>query len=145
MKFTSPLILVAMSCALFGCASPGQSYARQHPELPKQHLQILVTGKIPDGDAVSGMTREQVQLAMGMDPTQFRKIDGQDAWVYVREKLSATAFTPTTGEGERSDNRNRDSQVLSNKHLPDAQSETKTTIFFQGNRAIRAEVVTGGL
>ena len=104
-----------------------------------------MTGKIPDGDAVSGMTREQIQLAMGMDPTQFRKVDGQDAWVYVREKLSATALTSTSGDIGRRDSRNRDSEASSEDHSRDVRPETKTTVFFRGDRAIRAEVVNGGL
>ena len=33
--------------SLAGCANPGQTYAKSHPELPAAHQQILARGKIP--------------------------------------------------------------------------------------------------
>jgi outer membrane protein assembly factor BamE (lipoprotein component of BamABCDE complex) len=141
----SLLNLVVAALVLSGCASAGQSYARQHPELPQEQQQILTTGKIPDGDAVSGMTREQIRLAMGMDPTQFTKVNGQDAWVFVQKKPYALGSTVTASGLDRPDNRNRDYMAENAALVPEVRPETKTIIYFQGNRATRAEVVTGGL
>ena len=42
---------------------------------------------IPDGDAVAGMTREQVQIAMGHEATQYTKVDGHDAVSYTHLTL----------------------------------------------------------
>src|SRR5580704_15762741 len=92
MKSIAPLLLATVACALAGCATPSQTYAKQHPELPAAQLQILKTGKIPDGTAVAGMTQEQVKLAMGIEPAQYTKIDGLDAWVYVQKKLSTVGI-----------------------------------------------------
>jgi outer membrane protein assembly factor BamE (lipoprotein component of BamABCDE complex) len=146
MKFNLPLMLTLTACALSACGTVGENYAKQHPELPPQQLQILRTGKVPDGTAIAGMTREQVQVAMGVDPAQYTKIDGQDAWVYVQKKLSASSLTPNnTSELDRRDNRNRKSLADEEHQSPQDQAQTKTTIYFQGNVATRAEVANGGL
>ncbi len=143
---TIPLLFAILTVALAGCASPAQTYAKQHPELSAPQLQILNTGKIPDGDAVAGMTREQIQLAMGMEPTQYTKVDGQDAWVYVHKKLSpmgiSSANDPTF---DHRDTRSQHSMAEGESHAPEDQDLVKTTVYFQGNKATRAEVVNGGL
>ena len=146
MKSLIPLLLAALGCTFAGCASPGQTYARQHPELPAPQLQILKTGKIPDGTAVAGMTQEQVKLAMGVEPAQYTKVDGQDAWVYVHKKLSTTGITSTNDVGiNHHDSRNQKSLEEGESHTPTDQAQFKTVVYFQGDRATRAEVVNGGL
>ncbi|MEP6668783.1 MAG: hypothetical protein ABJF10_06510 [Chthoniobacter sp.] len=146
MNLTISSLLLAATLALAGCASPAQTYAQQHPELSAKQLEILNTGKIPDGDAVAGMTREQIQLAMHQEPTQYTKVDGQDAWVYVVKKLSAMNLTMANDATfNRQDNRSRHSLAEEENHAPNDQPTTRTTVYFQGNVATRAEVVSGGL
>ncbi|HEY3898483.1 MAG TPA: hypothetical protein VGM54_07715 [Chthoniobacter sp.] len=146
MKFTHTLLLLLATCLLSGCGTPGQTYAKQHPELSPAHLQILKTGKVPDGDAIAGMTREQVQIAMGVDPAQYTKVDGHDAWVYVRKTLSAQPLTTnSTPEIDRQDGRNKGSLLDTPNQSPQNQDQTKTTIVFDGNVAVHAESMKGGL
>jgi hypothetical protein len=144
MKFTYPFLLLVAICVLSGCATPGQTYARQHPEMTAGQLQILRTGKIPDGAAIAGMTQEQVKLAMPMDPTQYIKVDGHDAWVYVQKKLTSNSISTSTSELERRDKRNRDGGEPEDNSYQ-SQPETKTTVYFNGDVATKAEVVSGGL
>jgi len=145
MKKTTLLIVAAASCLLSGCGTPGQTYAKQHPELPAPHRQILMTGKIPDGDAVAGMTREQIQIVMGVDATQYTKVDGHDAWVYVKKRLTSEPFSVAHSDFGQQDNRNRGMPDETAAQSPEGQRSVKTTIIFDGNVATRADVVNGGL
>ena len=145
MKYPILLLLTATICLFSACGTPGQAYVKQHPDLPKEHKQILLTGKIPDGDAVAGMSREEIQLVMGPDVTQYTKVDGHDAWVYVKRKLGSESLTMTTSDFSHNDSRNRDSSNDGASHSPDAQPQVKTTIIFDGNIATHAEVTNGGL
>jgi hypothetical protein len=144
MKSTIPFVALLIVFALCGCGTVGEKYVSQHPELSPEHQAILKTGKVPDGTAIAGMTREQVQLAMGIDPTQYTKIDGQDAWVYVRKRLAASSLSTSVPELDRRDSRNR-SDLPEDRPSSQDQGFIKTTIFFQGEVATRAEVVNGGL
>ena len=145
MKLAIPALLLLASCLISGCGTPGITYAKQHPELPPAHLQILKTGKVPDGDAIAGMTREQVQIAMGVEPAQYTKVDGHDAWVYVRKNLSpAPLVSDSTPQIDRQDNRNKGS-LLDTPDQLQTREQTKTTIIFDGNVATHAETVKGGL
>jgi hypothetical protein len=132
-----------------GCGTPAIDYAKHHPELSAEHRQIMMTGKIPDGSAVAGMTRAQIQLIMGQDATQYTKVDGHDAWVYVKSKLTTEGLTmASTSDFGHHDSRNRDSSDDNGngaQQAPDSLPQTKTTIIFDGDVAIRAEVVKGGL
>jgi len=146
MKYTIPLLALVAAAALAGCASPSQNYAKQHPELPAQHLQILNSGKIPDGTAVAGMTREQVQLVMGVEPVQYLKVDGHDAWVYVKKKLSSAGINSgNDATFNHRDNRSQHSMAEGEAHAPGDQPTTKTTVYFDGETATHADVVNGGL
>ena len=82
------IVVTFLFAAFFvaGCSTQGSSYAKSHPELSPLHRQILTTGEIMGGNAVDGMTKEQVELAMG-SPTTLEKIDGQDAWIYVHPRF----------------------------------------------------------
>jgi outer membrane protein assembly factor BamE (lipoprotein component of BamABCDE complex) len=146
MKFTLSLLLPLAACLISGCGTPGLNYAKQHPELSPAHLQILKTGKVPDGDAIAGMTREQVQIAMGVEPAQYTKVDGHDAWVYVRKTLAAVPLTTnSTPAIDRQDNRNKGSLLDTPDQAAQNQDQTKTTVIFDGNLATHAETVKGGL
>jgi outer membrane protein assembly factor BamE (lipoprotein component of BamABCDE complex) len=143
MKTFAFALLLAVTCGfLQGCASPASTYAGKHPELSAEQRKILTTGKIPAGGEVAGMTREQVRLAMGSDPAQFTKIEGNDAWVYVREKdpgavqLGGFADTHPSGAGSGA----YGSQVPDFPEPGTEKRNVRTTILFQGDRAIRAEV-----
>jgi outer membrane protein assembly factor BamE (lipoprotein component of BamABCDE complex) len=146
MKFTLPFVLLLAACLISGCGTPGQVYAKQHPDLSPAHLQILKTGKVPDGDAIAGMTREQVQIAMGVEPAQYTKVDGHDAWIYVRKNLVATPLTTnSTPEIDRQDNRSKGSLLDTPNQAPQNQEQMRTTVYFDGNVATRAENAKGGL
>ncbi|MDR3403956.1 MAG: hypothetical protein P4L99_15775 [Chthoniobacter sp.] len=146
MNLTTSLLVLAAALSFAGCASPGQTYASQHPELPAKQLEILKTGKIPDGDAVAGMTREQIQLTMKVEPAQYTKVDGQDAWVYVTKRLSTSNLTMANDATfDHQDNRSRHSLAEGESHAPGDQPLVKTTVYFQGNVATKADVVNGGL
>jgi outer membrane protein assembly factor BamE (lipoprotein component of BamABCDE complex) len=146
MNLTASSLLLAVALVLAGCTSPAQTYARQHPELSAKQLEILNTGKIPDGDAIAGMTREQIQLAMGVEPAQYTKVDGQDAWVYVTRKLSPMNLSQANDATfNHQDNRSRHSLAEGESHAPSDQPTVRTTVYFQGNVATKADVVNGGL
>src|SRR5436309_410391 len=97
------LVLVGISFA--SCTSPGQSYVSKHPELSAAHRQIMATGKIPSGDAVAGMTHDQVRLAMNGAPATFDKINGEEAWIYLRKNtvVSDTIEPPRAAAGSSLD------------------------------------------
>ena len=113
---------------------------RNDPELSPAHRQILTSGKIPNGDAVAGMTKEQVKLAMGESPTTFDKFNGEDVWIYAHWKRlntdSRNDFSYAGGSGfdthrtltETDDFRAR-SQVAG-----------KTLIFFRSDQATHARI-----
>lgn len=146
LKSLSTVVLLAFAAAVVGCASPAQTYAKQHPELSAAQLQMLNTGKISDGTAVAGMTREQVQLVMGVEPTQYTKVDGQDAWVYITKKLSPMSISSANDATfSHRDNRSQHALAEGESHSPQDQPVTRTTIYFQGNVATKADVSNGGL
>ena len=145
MKPANPLVLLLAAGLLSACVSAGQAYAKKHPELTPPQLQFLKTGKVPDGDAIAGMTREQVQIAMGVEPTQYTKVDGHDAWVYVRKSLSATPLTTnSTPELDRRDSRNKGS-LMGSDLSSQSSDQNRTTIYFDGELATHAETIKGGL
>lgn len=103
------------------------------------------TGKVPDGTAVAGMTREAVQLALG-DPTQYTKVDGHDAWVYVKKRLGTSGIgSANDATFDHRDLRSRHSMAEGESHAPEDQASVKTTVHFDGDRATRADVVNGSL
>jgi len=145
MKFTIPCCILAAACTLAGCASAGQTYAKQHPELTPAQVQMLNTGKTPDGTAIAGMTREAVQIALG-EPTQYTKVDGHDAWVYVRRRLGTSGISSANDPAfDRRDLRSQHSMGEGESHSQQDQPLFKTTVYFDGERATRADVVNGGL
>ena len=133
------LVLALAAATLTGCANPGNSYAAQHPELPAAHRQILLRGKIPSGDAVAGMTRAQVKIAMGGDPTTFDKINGEDAWIYARKKGVGRESFDDLGRSGSATLENTHSFTQGNDFSPRVDVELKTTVFFQGDRATHAQ------
>ncbi len=137
-----PLFLLPLTL-LAGCANPGQSYVQQHPELSAEQRKVMAAGRLKNGDAVAGLTREQVRLVMGRDPDQFTKIGGEDAWVWTRVKV--IGFGP--GLTQPADEAGAGRRDETARGVPDAGSATtgqeRTTVYFQGNRATRVVVGDG--
>ena len=125
---------------LSGCANPGQSYASKHPELSATHRQILATGKVPSGDAIAGMTGEQVKLAMGGYPAVFDKVGGENAWVYVHRKTVTAkpdedvTMKPNSGRHGKKNKSPESGRAETGKAV-----DVKTTIFFVKDVATHAE------
>ncbi len=139
------LLLVLLSSFLAACASPGRAYAEKRPEMSPEHREILSTGHVPIGTAVAGLTRQEVRLAMGRDPSQFSKEDGLDAWIFAPD-----ANGPPALGGENRDVRTRDSGGIGTfagsaaapggAQEPTFQKSTaKITVYFRGDRAVRAD------
>lgn len=130
--------LAAAALILAACANPGAGYASKHPELSAAHRQILARGEISSGDAVAGMTREQVKLALG-EPTSYDKIDGEDVWVYARK---TSAGREDFDDLERSGSGTMDQTRSFTQRAdfsPHADVEKRTMVFFTGDRATHAQ------
>ena len=152
MKSQSPTALLpalfVIVAALSGCTTPGQTYAGQHPELSAEQRKIFLAGKIANGDPVAGLTREQIRLIMGRDPSQFTKVNGEDAWVWVREGLPVVGpaeeqmGTELGGVGRDSggSGASRYGTEVSGNSATTETVPWRTTVYFQGNRATRAVV-----
>jgi len=128
---------------LAACTNEGEIYVKKHPELTPEHRKILASGKIPDGTAVAGLTREQVRMAMGTDPYTIDRDGNEDVWVFSHRKAVAKdpqfANTPadavldkTHGYGETNNN---------DENAPRQDVDVKTSVYFDGNIATRARTV----
>jgi outer membrane protein assembly factor BamE (lipoprotein component of BamABCDE complex) len=133
------LLALLTTIALAGCATATRSYVSNHPELTPDQRQIVTSGNIPDGEAVAGMTKSAIRTAMRGDPMQFTKIDGTDAWIYVREKGTGD-FTNDLHSSSDSDQGPGAPHTSSLLNGQEERVEEHVTIFFQGDRATRAEV-----
>lgn len=137
----SNLVAIAAATFLISCTTPAQKYAAANPDLSSEHRAILQAGKIPDGLAVAGMTKEQVRLAMGKSPTQFTTINGVDAWVYAKESDTqelALRNAEITGLQGKPGSTGAPNETQST--TPHVKTSSKTIIFFHGDHAIRADV-----
>ena len=137
------LVLLVSSVVCFsGCATPRQTYVSQHPELTAEHRKIIVAGQLADRDPVAGMTRQEIRLTMGVDPTQTTTINGEDVWVWVKRKgdsmtlLDDTTHSGSSGTGSFSGvPRGSDPDAVPKKRV-----QIRTTVFFKGNLATRVDV-----
>jgi outer membrane protein assembly factor BamE (lipoprotein component of BamABCDE complex) len=134
-----PICFIALLAAvcLSGCSTPGSRYAKEHPELPVIHRQILITGEISNGFEIEGMTKEQVRLAKGK-PARVEKINGEDAWVYLHE----TVLNTRSGNGMDSTTGSKGSRGSKNPNNMGGRTTLveKTTVLFQGDKAVQALV-----
>ena len=139
------LVAVVALCIFTGCATPGASYAKAHPELSPVHRQILTAGEIPNGDAVAGMTKEQVRMAMGESPTSFDKNDGEDVWIYLHLRPRHAASQNDFSYNPNSSFDAHRTLTESDEFRARSQPTGKTVIFFKGDRATRARSGNGQL
>jgi hypothetical protein len=146
MKGSLPAFLIRHSSAvialslLAGCADAGQTYAKSHPELSAVQRRILATGRIPNGTAVAGLTKEQVRIAVGSDPATFEKAGGEDVWIFSHKKAVAKdptfANTPADAVLDRSHGY---SETDTEQNAPRVDVDVNTSVYFQGDIATRAE------
>ncbi len=136
MKVACVVSLLITLC-IAGCSTPGSQYAGAHPELSAAHREILRTGKMPGGSAVEGMTKEQVQLAMG---APLRTNGGGDVWVYVHERF--VDISPVDDVGSTFGSGANDQRNFTEKTRlgPRPTINEVTTIFFENGRATLAQL-----
>jgi len=98
-----------------------------------------MTGTIPGGIAVEGMTREQIRLAAG-NPARFDKFSGQDVWIYVHQKFAdiSPANDPSSKYGTGSNNQRNFTETANLGPRPSINEVT--TIFFNGDKATHAQI-----
>ena len=111
------LALLAIVSCLAGCAAPRQTDVSQHPEISAEHLRIMASGKLANGDQVAGMTRQQIRQTMRMPPVQITSINATDVWMWVKRKGDSLS-----GED------------------PAKQVNIRTTVFFNGDLATKVNV-----
>lgn len=138
-RFSFVLALAAtLLCA--ACTSSQQTYVAHHPELSPEQKKMIVLGKITDQAAVAGMTREQICLAMGGEPSQLTKINGEDAWVWLKSKPPELAdFREPDRTNTGSGNMSRPQQFMDEPE-PAARPKMRTTVFFDGDKATHVDV-----
>lgn len=134
---TSLRLLLLAGMAVAGCTTPRQTYVSQHPGMPPAHRQIMTSGKIPEGNTVAGLTRDEIRLVMGGPPAVFDRVDGQETWAYLKKSSASVDSTPTDADAS---GRSRSSDLQVKVADPDLNVMMRTTIFFQGDRATRAEI-----
>jgi len=120
-----------------GCATttPGQVYAKQHPELTEAQRKIFLDGQITEGDDVKGLTKEQIRIALHSDPAQFDRIDGMEAWVFIKPPAGPTLDELRSGAAGLP-------AGSSNSAIEDTRDKRgkRTTVLFEGDRAVRATI-----
>jgi len=130
----------AIVCVLAGCGGEAETYAKSHPELSAAQRKIMLTGKIPDGAAVAGMTRDQVRKAMGRDPSTFDKVGNQDVWIFSHHKMILHGYEPVAGPSDYALDKHGTGDTNSSESqsaLPDIL--VKTAVYFNGNLADHAQ------
>ena len=125
---------------LAGCATPQQTYLQQHPQLSPDHRKIIAAGRLVDRDPVAGLTREEIRLTMGVDPTQITSINGEDAWVWIKHKGDSLTLLGETNRSGSSGSGTFGSLPRGTDPEPKPRVLVRTIVFFQGNLATRVDV-----
>ena len=135
MKFLILLFSLSVLYLSVGCTTPGQAYVKQHPELTEAQRKIFRDGQITEGDDVKGLTKEQIRVAMNSDPAQFDRFDGMEAWVFIKPPVGATLDELRSGAAGMP-------AGSSNSAIADTRDKRgkRTTVIFDGDRAVRATV-----
>ena len=129
---------IAISC-LAGCASPGATYARAHPELSPMHRQILMSGKIPGGVAAAGMTMEQVKVAVG-NPRQREPLNGGEVWIFVHERFVDISPRDDAGAAFSSGPNSQRNFTETANLGPRPSVIEKARVFFRGDRVTQVQI-----
>jgi len=136
-----------LTASLFvGCqTSPGVAYAKQHPELTPQQRKIFTEKKVTDINAVAGLTKEQIRVALG-EPTQFDHLEGVEVWIYIRRNSDIDAENNMRAVMSGTDRGSMAGAGVGGTHMTELAPVTnvRTTIFFSGNMAVRATVANDG-
>ena len=141
MKSALFTLLALAAAGLFtGCTTPCQDYIAQHPELKPEHRKIMAAGVFKDHDPVAGMTRDAVRLTMGTDPAQVTKIDGEDAWIWIKKKGDSLTMIDETNHSGGPGSGTFNGLPADNDHEPRKRSIVRTTVFFRGDLATRVDV-----
>jgi hypothetical protein len=135
MKIWILLFSLSVLCLSAGCTTPGQAYVKQHPELTEAQRKIFRDGQITEGDDVKGLTKEQIRIAMHSDPDQYDRFDGMEAWVYIKPPLGATLDELRSGAAGLPVG----SSNSASTEKMDRRGK-RTTVIFDGDRAVRATV-----
>ena len=95
----------------------------------------------PFTDAVAGLTKEQVKLAMGGGPTIFDKEGADDVWIYVRKESVMTNTSGDVGYIASSSLGSGENMSRGPVFTSGSEAEVRTTIFFKGDRATNARTL----
>ena len=138
MQLPAFIAAVALSC-LAGCAGPRVAYAKSHPELSPAHRQILLSGKIPAGMAASGMTKEQVKLAVG-SPKRLEQTPAGDVWAYVHERFLdvSPADDPGTAYGTGPNAQRNFTETANLGPRPSVKEVAR--VYFRGDHATHVQI-----
>jgi hypothetical protein len=135
------LSALLLAIALAGCANSRQTYVSKHPELTPAQRQLFVSGRVPSGDSVAGLTRDQVAIILGNNPDSFDKANGEDVWVYRKNK--PVESSPDNAPPPSASTSNfRDAPQLASPDSPShGPSDTivVTKVFFKGDIATHAQ------
>ena len=122
-----------------GCATPGARYAKAHPELSAAHRQIITTGRIPGGTAAAGMTREQVQAAVG-NPRQREPLNGGEVWLYEHERFMDISPRDDAGAAFSSGPNSQRNFTETANLRPRPSVVEKARVFFRGDRVTQVQL-----
>jgi len=125
------------------CTNEGQTYVKKHPELTPEHRKIMATGKIPDGTAVAGLTREQIRIAMGVDPYTIDRDGNEDVWIFTHKKAVSTDLeaAKTPADSGVLDRTHGYGETNTDENAPRMDVDVKTSVYFSGNIATHARTV----
>lgn len=139
-KTFSCVLFVALAFCLSSCATERQAYLGQHPEVSAEHRKLIEAGKLADRDPVAGMTREQIRLTMGKDPWQVTKINGEDAWIWVKKKTDSLTMVGESNHSGSTGTGSFANMPKSDDPEPKTRVMTRTTVFFRGDIATHVDV-----
>ena len=132
-------LLLAAALTLAACTTTAQRYAAGQPGLTPAQRRIFQTGRIPAGEDVAGLTRAQIRIAMGRDPSTYDQSDDGDVWIYTR-KVSLGRPLDAPGREPNSSMQSTTSFTDTAAYDEHGDVDEKTAITFQGDRAIRARI-----
>jgi len=141
MRAPSLLLVSILSVFVTACSSPRQDYVSQHPDLPSEHRRIMLAGKISYSDPVVGMTKDEIRLTMGTDPAKIEFSDGEELWIWTKDKISGQTVMrdATSAESVDAVNQAKHRSASGGMSAPEKRI-VKTTVFFHGDRANRAQI-----